>query len=118
MIIKHYEKLNKRNEGRQIETKTRTLLQDCNALWMCVVLDMTRTRSERFSKRRTFIGDRFCNSLCKKLKQAVRMSKFISTYPDLQKACSELTLTIPIYEGGENLQIGVDRMVCLKPLQS
>ncbi|MGR5874643.1 protein rep [Bacillus pacificus] len=104
MIIKHYEKLNKEMKDDKLKRK-RERVQDCNALW---ILDRYDGAKVKDFQKTNLCRDKFCNN-CKKVKQAVRMSKFIPLIRPYAKSMYQLTLTIPNMKG-ENLSDGIDSL--------
>lgn len=94
LIAVHYGKLYREMKDEKLLRK-RDRLESCNAYWL---LDKYEIAKVKDFQKTNLCKDKFCNN-CKKVKQAVRMAKFIPLIRPYAKNMYQLTLTIPNVKG-------------------
>lgn len=96
MIIRYYKKYNEEKQSKTINDRIENMIH-CNKMFM---FDKYEKQKIKDFKKTNLCKDKFCNN-CKKVKQALYMSKFI---PELEKYKDNLyhvVLTVPNVEGKE-----------------
>ncbi len=96
IIREYYNRLRLETKDEKISNKIEKIT-DCNKLWF---MDYYQQQKIKDFKKTNLCNDKFCSN-CKKVKQALRMSKFIPLIRPYAKDLYQLTLTIPNVKGEE-----------------
>lgn len=95
VIIDYYKKY--QYEGKIISNSKIESIESCNKYFL---LDKYYYNQVKDFKKTNLCKDKFCNN-CKKVKQAVRMSRYIPEIEQYSEYLYHLTLTIPNVSGNE-----------------